>query len=207
MMLWPFKLALKILSLLLSALLIYLSINFVIIWWTGRENTTNNAQAILVFGTAAYDGRPSPELADRLNHALTLWFDERAPYIAVTGGKLSGDVYTEARVSAIYLESKGVPADKILLGGGADTWENVATVLPELKRHSISVVIAVTDPFHEYRAMATANAQGLTSYPSPVTSSAVSGASLWKFYAKETLEVSLARIVGYHTLSNWLHSD
>jgi len=53
----------------------------------------------------------------------------RAPWIAVTGGKRPGDIYTEAGASATYLEAHGVPASKILEGSGTDTWENVKTVL------------------------------------------------------------------------------
>ena len=51
------------------------------------------------------------------------------------------------------------------MGGGSDTWQNVETVLPQLKTHHITTVITVTDPFHEYRAMAIASAQGLIPYP------------------------------------------
>ena len=39
---------------------------------------------------------------------------------------------------------------------GNDTWQNVKTILSKLKKHDITTVITVTDPFHEYRAMAIA---------------------------------------------------
>ena len=126
-----------------------------------------------------------------------LWHKDRAPWIAVTGGKRPGDHFTEAGVSATYLEAHGVPAAKILKGSGTDTWQNVATVLPKLKAHDITTVLTVTDPFHEDRAMAISSSQGLTPYPSPVRNSPTVKHSLWKYYLKETFEVGVGRIIGY----------
>jgi uncharacterized SAM-binding protein YcdF (DUF218 family) len=123
--------------------------------------------------------------------------------VAVTGGHRPGDVYTEAGVSATYLEHHGVPSAHILQGSGSDTWQNVASVLPLLKKHHLKTVITVTDPFHEYRAMAIASAQGLTPYPSPVRNSPTIKHDLWRYYLKETLEVGVGRIVGYGRLSSW----
>jgi uncharacterized SAM-binding protein YcdF (DUF218 family) len=204
MIVGPVRLALKIVSVLVTLIFLYFSVTFVQIWMRGHEHSSANAQAILVFGTAA-GVTPSPELQDRLNHADALFKAGRAPYIAVTGGKLPSDLYTEAQVSATYLESLGVPKDKILLGGGGDTWENVADILPALAAHDITTVITVTDPFHEYRAMAICTDQGLTADPSPISVTAVSGSDLWRYYLTETIEVGVARFVGYHTVSNWIH--
>jgi len=201
----PIKFVFRVVGLLLVLSVLYFCVTFVQVWLTGREHTTKDAQAILVFGTAELNCRPSQELTDRLHHAFALYQDGRAPFIAVTGGSQKGDVCTEAGVSASYLEARGVPKTAILLGRGDDTWQNVATVLPALRRHHITTVITVTDPFHEDRAMATASSQGLTPYPSPVSNSAVRGPGLWRYYLKETLEVGVARVTGYHLLSQWLH--
>jgi vancomycin permeability regulator SanA len=137
MIFWPLKLVFKIFSALLSLLLLYLAVTFVQIWLTGQDHTVSSAQAILVFGTTEDNGRPSPELRDRLDQALSLFRAGRAPFIAVTGGRRPGDVYTEAEVSATYLEGKGVPERRILSGAGNDTWQNVATVLSAFKAHHI----------------------------------------------------------------------
>jgi uncharacterized SAM-binding protein YcdF (DUF218 family) len=200
----PLRLAFTIVTVGITIIFLYFSVTFVQIWLRGHEHTSADAQAILVFGTAA-GIHPSPELADRLNHADALFASHRASYIAVTGGKLPGDLYTEAQVSATYLEGLGVPKDVILEGGGGDTWENVADILPALKAHGITSVITVTDAFHEYRAMAICVAQGLTADPSPISVTAVSGSELWKYYLTETIEVGVARFVGYHTVSDWIH--
>ncbi len=202
----PIKLILRIISAFFSLVLVYFAITFVQIWLTGHEHSSVHAQAILVFGTAADYNRPSPELEARLNQALVLYEHHRAPWIAVTGGKLPADKYTEAWVSAKYLEAHGVAASHILQGSGSDTWQNVSTVLPLLKEHGIVRVLTVTDPFHEYRAMAISSSQGLQPHPSPVPDSPTIHDSLWRYYLKETLGVGVGRIVGYGRLSSWTTS-
>jgi len=199
----PIKLIIRIITLLICVVILYFAITFVQIWLTGHEHSTKHAQAILVFGTTEDNGTPSPELQARLDQALVLWHKDRAPWIAVTGGKRPGDIYTEAGASATYLEAHGVPASKLLEGSGTDTWENVKTVLPKLKAHGIKTVLTVTDPFHEDRAMAISSSQGLTPYPSPVRNSPTVKHSLWKYYLKETFEVGIGRIIGFETFHSW----
>ena len=199
----PIKLIFRIVSILLSVVILYFAITFVQIWLTGHEHSTKHAQAILVFGTTEDNGTPSPELRARLDQALVLWHEGRAPWIAVTGGKRPGDQFTEAGASVTYLESHGVPAAKILKGSGTDTWKNVSSIVPKLKRHHITTVLTVTDPFHEDRAMAIASSQGLTPYPSPVRNSPTVKHSLWKYYLKETFEVGVGRIIGFQRFHSW----
>jgi uncharacterized SAM-binding protein YcdF (DUF218 family) len=201
----PFKLVLRIISLVLSAIVLYFAVTFVQIWLTGHEHSSAKAQAILVFGTTEDNGVPSPELKARLDHALHLFREGRAPWVVVTGGNRPGDNFTESGVSAAYLEQRGVPAADVLQGFGNDTWQNVSTVLALLKAHNHNIVsvITVTDPFHEYRAMAISSSEGLKPVPSPVPNSPTIKHSLWKYYLKETFEVGVGRIVGYGRLSSW----
>jgi uncharacterized SAM-binding protein YcdF (DUF218 family) len=206
MIFWPLKLITRIMSALFTIVLLYFAITFVQIWLTGHEHSKESAQAILVFGTTEDNGTPSPELTVRLDHALTLFKEGRAPWIAVTGGNRPGDHFTEAGVSATYLEAHGVPAKKILVGAGDDTWQNVATVMPALKKRHLVTVLTVTDPFHEYRAMAISSAQGLRPQPSPVSNSPTIHFSLWLYYLKETAAVGVGRIIGYGALSSWTSS-
>lgn len=197
------KIVARVLGVILFVLVVYFGVTFVQIWLRGHEHTSASAQAILVFGTTEDNGTASPELQARLNQALSLYDAGRAPWVAVTGGRRPGDVYTEAGVSATYLESHGVPASHVLKGAGSDTWQNVSSVIGALRRHHIKTVITVTDPFHEYRAMAISSDQGLTPYPSPVRNSPTIKHQLWRYYLKETLEVGVGRVVGYHHLSEW----
>jgi uncharacterized SAM-binding protein YcdF (DUF218 family) len=202
----PLRLAIKIVTTILAIIVLYFVFTFVQIWLTGRTHSTSQAQAIVVFGTTENNGKPSQELRARLDEALVVYRAGRAPWIAVTGGNRPGDVFTEAGVSAKYLEAHGVPKSRILVGGGSDTWQNVQTVAPLLKAHRLYNVITVTDPFHEYRAMAIASSQGLSPVPSPVENSPTIKHSLWRYYLKESLEVGVGRIIGYGRLSSWTTS-
>ncbi|MBW4030180.1 MAG: YdcF family protein [Acidobacteria bacterium] len=199
----PLRLFVKIVTTILTIVVVYFAVTFVQIWLTGRTHSTSPAQAILVFGTAEDNGKPSHELRARLDEALAVYRAGRASWFAVTGGNRPGDKFTEAGVSATYLEAHGVPKARIIVGGGDDTWQNVRSVASQLKAHFFYNVITVTDPFHEYRAMANASAQGLYPVPSPVENSPTIKHSLWRFYLKETLAVGVGRLIGYGRLSSW----
>ena len=204
-MLFPIRWAIRIVSLLLAAILIYVAVTGVQVWMTSRQRSTSTADAILVLGSAEYNGTPSPDLRARLDEALALYQAGRAPVIAVTGGKLAGDRFTEAGVSAAYLAAHGVPASKIVVGGGSDTYENVSSVAPELKARGVKTLLVVTDPFHEDRAMAIAATFGFEPMPDPTPTSPITGWRTLPYFLKETVAVAAGRIVGYGTLSTASH--
>ena len=93
--------------------LVYVVVTFVQVWAASRENQAGKAGAIVVLGAAQYNGRPSPVLAARLDHALDLYHDGVAPLIVVTGGRQQGDRFTEATTGYNYLRDHGVPDDAI----------------------------------------------------------------------------------------------
>ena len=51
----------------------YLGISLYQVWSTGRSDQARAVDAIVVMGAAQYDGRPSPQLAARLDHVVELW--------------------------------------------------------------------------------------------------------------------------------------
>ncbi|MCL6464746.1 MAG: YdcF family protein, partial [Acidobacterium ailaaui] len=67
------------------------------------------ADAIAVFGAAEYDGRPSPVLRARLDHALELYQRRLAPLVITLGGGDPGDTHSEGGVGHDYLLAHGVP--------------------------------------------------------------------------------------------------
>src|SRR4029453_5336481 len=159
------------------------------------------ADAIVVLGAAQYDGRPSPVLAARLDHALTLWQKGYAPRIVVTGGKRPGDRFTEATASADYLIARGVPDSAILREvQGTSTWESLAATARILRNRGLERVLVVSDPYHSLRARETAREVGLDAYSSPTLTSPVHGWSEWKRMFREAAGVSLARFIGYRRL-------
>ena len=80
------------------------------VWSTSRHDEARPVDAIVVLGAAQYDGRPSPQLGARLDHALDLYQRGLAPKIFLTGGKQPLDRFTEAASEDRYLQDRGVPA-------------------------------------------------------------------------------------------------
>ncbi|MHB1170532.1 MAG: YdcF family protein, partial [Longimicrobiales bacterium] len=73
------------------------------------------ADAILVLGAAQYNGRPSPVLKARLDHALDLYQRGYAERLIFTGGVGQGDTLSEGEVSRRYAVDAGVPDSVILV--------------------------------------------------------------------------------------------
>jgi len=200
----PLRLALRIISLLLTALVVYFAVSLVQVWLTSRQYDPHSADAIMVMGAAQYNGVPSPDLAARLNEALKLFDNKDSSLIMLTGGKEKGDVYTESEAGTTYLHARGVPLGDILQAGGDTTYQNVADAAPELLARHATTVLVTTDPFHEDRSMAISSSLGLTPSPTPTQTSPIKGWSTVPYYLKEALGVGLGRIIGYNHLE-WLH--
>jgi vancomycin permeability regulator SanA len=66
-----------------------LSIASIHLW--GRRHEARKSDAIVVLGAAHYDGRPSPVLKARLDHAVRLYERGVAPVLIMTGGTAPGD--------------------------------------------------------------------------------------------------------------------
>lgn len=184
-----------------GGLILYLVVTFVQVWWSSRQNQARPAQAIIVLGSAQYNGVPSADLRARLDHALSLWRQHLAPVIVVTGGKEPGDTYTEATASAKYLASMGVPEPAILReDAGRDSWQSLSAAAEFLRARGDTKVILVSDPFHDERISLMADELGLTPYVSPTRTSPIRGWSVVPYFAKETIEVAIGRVVGFRRL-------
>ncbi|MGB0112418.1 MAG: YdcF family protein [Ilumatobacteraceae bacterium] len=171
------------------------------VWSTGRSDQTRNVDAIVVLGAAQYDGRPSPQLAARLDHALELWPDGLAPIIIVTGGNRPGDRYTEAEASANYLIERGVSGDSIRREDeGASTYESLQGIR-ELVGDDVQSLLLVTDPYHALRSRLIAQELGYRAYVSPVDDSVVTGINEMRRELGEAAGVALGRIIGFDRLS------
>ncbi len=192
------KLALKVAAGLLAAVVLYLSVTFVQVWRASRADQARPAQAIVVFGTAQYQGVPSPVLAARLDHAIELYRKGLAPVIVVTGGNQPGDQFTEATASANYLIRRGVPDEDVLREvSGTSSWQSLAAAANFLGERDISDVLLVSDPFHSFRIRAMASELGLEAHSSPTRTSPIRGATEARYMVRETLAVAVGRLVGF----------
>ena len=189
---------------LLAALLVvvvvvgYYAVSLFQVWSTGRSDYTGKAEAIVVMGAAQYDGRPSPQLAARLDHVVELWRQDRAPLVVVTGGKRTGDRFTEAQASARYLEERGVPTGSIVLEDqGANSYDSLRGVAQQLHARGLHEVVIVTDPYHALRSKLIAEQLGLKAHVSPTPTSVVQGREQFSRELKEAAGVALGRLIGF----------
>ena len=157
-------------------------------------------------GAAQYDGRPSPQLAARLDHALLLFNEGRAPLIAVTGGKRPGDRFTEAEASRRYLRARGVRDSAIVAEtAGRSTWESVANLSPVLTSVGVGRVIVVTDRYHLQRTVLCFREGAFTSAGSATRTSPVVGVRALGHAAEESIGVAIGRLIGFQRL--WRITD
>lgn len=175
---------------------VYLAVTFVQVWQASGRDGARPAQAIIVLGAAQYDGRPSPVLARRLDHAADLYDRGIAPLVVVTGGRRPGDRFTEAAASARYLEEHGVPGGAIEREvQGESSWESLAAAARFLRADGITDVVLVSDPYHAMRIAGIAGELGLDAAVSPADTGSPVGSLL-----RETAAVAVGRIIGYDRL-------
>ena len=183
---------------------VYFLVSFLQVWNTGRSADRQPVDAIVVLGAAQYDGRPSPQLQARLDHALELWNLNLASYIVVTGGKQEGDRFTEAAASRKFLESNGVASDLIFEeNSGTTTYASLFAVSQVARDLKIARVLIVSDPFHLLRAKLIASEVGLDASSSSTRTSVIQGGDAFRRNLQEAAGVAIGRIVGFQRVDSW----
>ena len=196
------RLVVKVGALLVVAVFIYLVVTFVQVWRASGRDEARKVQAIVVLGAAQYNGRPSPVLRARLEHAADLYRRGLAVHVVVTGGRRSGDRITEATASANFLTRHGVPEDDILREvEGRSSWQQLAAAANFLKRRGITRVLLVSDGFHAARIAAIADELGLDGYTSPAPGSPIQGAAKLPYMGRETLAMAAGRLLGFRRVA------
>lgn len=194
----------RVVGLLLIISLVYGCINVAQVWWVGKSDQARVVDAIVVLGVAQYDGRPSPQLQARLDHALALLLEGASPLVITTGGNQPGDRFTEAETSANYL-IKGLGIDyqavEILQeNSGSTTRESLIGVRDIMQSRGLHSVLIVTDPYHSLRSRLIAQDLGLVAYVSPTRTSPLRGASAVSRHVREALGVAVAHLIGFANL-------
>lgn len=190
-----------VLSAVVIAMLMYVGIVFAGLWWSGTNDSGDTADVIVVMGAAQYDGVPSPLLEYRLEYALQLWKKERAPLIAVTGGKKPSDRFTEAATSRRWLIDAGVPSSVIITEDtGRSTWESLVNLAPQLTAARVKEVLMVSDSWHVERATLSLRELGFSVSPAATTSTPLSANYVRYRTIREVVGISIGRIVGFDLL-------
>lgn len=194
------RVARRLALLALALLVVYFGVTFVQVWRKSTSDSARAAQAIVVLGAAQYDGRPSPVLRARLDHAIALWERDLAPVVVVTGGNKPGDRFTEASAAASYLIGAGVPEAALRLESqGSSSWESLAAAARFLRTEGITDVVLVSSPYHALRIEQIAREVGLHGVSSPAAETESFGRR-FAHLTRETLAVGLGRIIGHRRL-------
>src|SRR5581483_11550211 len=136
-------------------------------YYAGRDEA-QAADAIAVFGAAEYDGRPSPVLRARLDHALELYRRGLAPLVITLGGGDPTDRHSEGGVGHDYLLAHGVPEQSIIAETQSDNTEESAKRLAVIARaNGLRSIVVVSDGTHLFRIHAICERDGLRVYTSP----------------------------------------
>jgi uncharacterized SAM-binding protein YcdF (DUF218 family) len=144
------------------------------VWRVSRLDQRKAADAIVVLGAAQYNGRPSPVLKARLDHAIELYRQGLATVVVVTGGIGTGDRVSEAAVSHRYLRAQSVPDSAIVVRpDGRTTEESIRSVAEWMHERELSTCLLVSDPFHMARLRLEARHAGLDPESSPTRTSPI----------------------------------
>jgi uncharacterized SAM-binding protein YcdF (DUF218 family) len=165
-----------------------------IVYFAGMDQATPS-DAIVVFGAAEWDGRPSPVFRARLNHALTLYQHGIAPLVITLGGD-GGDEYSEGGVGRSYLEAHGVPESAIIAETESrSTSESARRVAVIARTNNLRRLVIVSDGTHLFRIHAICAADGLNVLTSPRPQAAIAGRPRdFDRYAHEILAYTLWRV-------------
>ncbi len=192
----------RVAAALVVAVIVIVGATAVNIWWTARQDERPVSDAIVVLGSAQYNGKPSPIFEARLDHALDLYNAEVAPMIITVGGRQAGDLFTEAEAGLLWLADEGVPEEAMrAIPDGTDTLKSMELVASLFAEQGLSTAVVVTDPWHALRATRMATDAGIVASSSPTRQGpAVQTRSTQiRYIARETAAYLFYRLTGSST--------
>ena len=141
------------------------------------------ADAIVVLGAAQYNGRPSPVLKARLDHALVLYNNRLASAIITTGSYGADPNFSEAEVGRKYLVQHGAQVTDIVTEqGSGTTYDSIQAVANLMKAKGWKTTLVVSDGFHLFRAKRMFADNGIVAYTSPAPNSPIEIADSERFW-------------------------
>lgn len=148
----------------------------------GRDEA-RPADAIVILGAAQYNGRPSPVLKARLDHAYELYRMNLAHAIITTGSYGPDPNFSEAQVSTRYLVGRGVDVTNIITEqGSGSTYDSIQAAASALKANGWKTALVVSDGFHLYRVKRMFADAGIPAYTSPAPNSPIEVEASQRFW-------------------------
>jgi len=158
----------KLLFYSVAVLVIWVVYTGISIWYYGNQDHAQQSDAIIVLGAAVSGNQPSPVFSERINHAITLFQQGKAPTIIFTGGLGNGKSHTESEVAATYAANNGIPKSAILTETRSRTTrQNLIEAKLLMDANALKAAIIVSDPLHLKRAVMMAKDLGLSAVTSP----------------------------------------
>ena len=118
------------------------------------------ADICIVLGAQMKESGPSNVLQRRLDSAINYLQENPDTMVIVSGGQGSNEPVSEAQGMQVYLISKGIAPERIMMEDtSTNTWENL-NYSAELIDKSSDRVVIVTNNFHVFRAVSIAKKQG-----------------------------------------------
>jgi uncharacterized SAM-binding protein YcdF (DUF218 family) len=156
---------------------------------------SESSDVIVVLGAAEYNGRPSPVLKARLDHAFSLYERGLAPKLITTGGAGGDPQFTEGQVGRDYLVKLGVPSEDIVVEEEGDsTVHTVVAVSEIMRRMGLNSAIVVSDGYHIFRVQKILEHEGMTVRGSPRPAAPQSGARERWLYVRQAVGYLLWRV-------------
>lgn len=153
------------------------------------------SDVIVVLGAAEYNGRPSPVLKARLDHAYSLYERGLAPRLITTGGAGGDPQFTEGEVGRDYLVRLGVKSEDIIVESeGGSTVHSVVAVSEIMRRMGLKSAIVVSDGYHIFRVEKILEHEGMTVHGSPRPVAPQRGAIGRWLYVRQALGYLLWRV-------------
>lgn len=173
---------------LLIAVLLWLAMVALAIWSYADKTDAQKADAIVLLGASVAGTEPSPVFAARIDHAIELYRQGRAPLLVLTGGTAPGDAVSEAQAAQQYMLARGIPAGAMQLESQSQTTaQNLRNAKPLLAAAQAQRVLLVSDPLHMRRAVVLARRMQMDAHPSPTPTTRYVGlVAKLGFLARET---------------------
>jgi uncharacterized SAM-binding protein YcdF (DUF218 family) len=156
---------------------------------------SGSSDVIVVLGAAEYNGRPSPVLKARLDHAFSLYQRGLAPKLITTGGAGGDPQFTEGQVGRDYLVRLGVPSEDIIVEQeGGSTVHTVVAVSEIMRRMGLTSAIVVSDGYHIFRVQKILEHEGMKVLGSPRPAAPISEVRERWLYVRQALGYLLWRV-------------
>ena len=198
MLFFPIRVAMKVVSLLITAAIAYLVLSAVQVVLASRASASpsayHDASAIVVLGAPAPGGTPGTDLTGRLDTAVALYGAHLSNRVLVTGSGGNAASAGVVQASSAWLAAHGVPSSAVGTVDSEDAIGGLKGAVTSLG-HGASVLV-VTDAIDVLWTKGAATSAGLMPQVVPASGSKVAIYTEIGPLARQTAGVAAGRIIG-----------